>query len=64
VLWLRTFIDSWVTSGCWGRAFPSFGSREPTKRDLAELLCDHDQEDPLEGLSFGRRLQWLGRTGA
>ncbi len=58
------FIDSWVTSGCWGRAFPSFGPWEPTKRDLAELLCDHDQEDPLEGLSFGRRLQWLGRTGA
>lgn len=29
------------------------------KSDLAALLNRHEQTDPLQGLSFGRRLQWL-----
>ena len=29
------------------------------KWDLAALLSAYSQEDPLEGLPFGKRLQWL-----
>jgi hypothetical protein len=31
----------------------------PYKRDLAELLSAYDQEDPMQGLPIGKRLQWL-----
>lgn len=31
----------------------------PYKQDLAGLLSDYRQEDPMAGLPIGRRLQWL-----
>lgn len=31
----------------------------PYKKELAQLLSDFEQEDPLRGLGIGKRLQWL-----